>query len=263
LPKALSGDLTPPLGSEAGRRHVAPPAIDGVGARATYLRMDSTRTLVIGASGGIGRALTAAYVARFGAENVVGLSRSADGLDVTDPAAVEAALAPLTPPFDRIVVATGALSIDGQGPEKALKQIDAGALAAQFAVNAIGPALILKHAPRLLPRDRPAALGVLSARVGSIGDNGYGGWYGYRASKAALNQILHTAAIEIARTHKQAVCAALHPGTVATPFTRAFVAPDKATPPERAAENLIEVLDGLGPTQSGGFFDYAGREIPW
>ncbi len=219
------------------------------------------RALVIGSSGGIGGALLSGAEAR-GFE-VTGLSRSGDGLDITDPGSVDRHLGALEGTFDLIVVATGALQSGGRAPEKALKQIDAAYLAAQFAVNALGPALILKHAPRLLPKETPAALGVLSARVGSIGDNGLGGWYGYRAAKAAANQIVHTAAIELARTHKQAVCVALHPGTVATPFTADFVSPEKATPPAEAAGNLLDVLTGLSPSQTGGFYDYAGKEIPW
>jgi len=220
-----------------------------------------SRALIIGASGGIGTALMAEARSRFG--TVTGLSRTRDGLDITSEASVAATLARLTGDYDLIFVATGALQIGGAQPEKALKQITETALRDQFAVNAVGPALLLKHASRLLPRDRRAAFAVLSARVGSIGDNRLGGWYGYRAAKAAVNQIVHSAAIELARTHSQAVVAALHPGTVATPFTRDFVSPDKATPPADAARNLLDVLDGLTPAQSGGFFDYAGKDIPW
>ncbi len=216
--------------------------------------------LVIGASGGIGSALAATLVA---SADVATLSRRDDGLDVRSQASVDAALGALPGPFDLILVATGALMVDGQRPEKALKEVSETSLRDQWEVNALGPALILRHAPRLLPRDRRAVVAVLSARVGSIGDNALGGWYGYRAAKAAVNQIVHTAAIEIARTHKQAICVALHPGTVATPFTRDFVSPRRATPPETAAANLLSVIDGLTPAQSGGFFDYAGRQVPW
>ncbi|MBD3680213.1 MAG: SDR family NAD(P)-dependent oxidoreductase [Rhodobacteraceae bacterium] len=221
------------------------------------------RALVIGASGGIGSAVVQELGARPEVAEIVTFSRREDGLDITSQSAVDAALGAEEGGVELIVVATGALQIAGHGPEKSLRQVSADALADQFAVNTIGPALILRHAPRLLPRDRRAVLAVLSARVGSIGDNGLGGWYGYRASKAALNQILRSASIEIARTHKQAICAALHPGTVATSFTRDFVAPEKATPPDEAARNLLAVMAGLTPEQTGGFFDYAGREIPW
>lgn len=222
--------------------------------------MTDRNALVIGASGGIGKAVAGALQP---VANVTRLSRRDDGLDVRSQASVDAALDALPGPYDLIFVATGALVVDGQRPEKALKEVSETSLRDQWEVNALGPALILRHAPRLLPRDRRAVVAVLSARVGSIGDNGLGGWYGYRAAKAAVNQIVHTAAIEIARTHKQAICVALHPGTVATPFTRDFVSPDRATPPETAAANLLSVIGGLTPAQSGGFYDYAGNEVPW
>lgn len=218
------------------------------------------RALVLGASGGIGGAMLAQLQAR---GDVVGLSRHDDGLDVTDEARVAQALGALEGPFDLIVVATGALVIGGVGPEKTLKAVTAQGLAAQFAVNAIGPALVMKHAMRLLPRDRLARLAVLSARVGSIGDNALGGWYGYRAAKAALNQLVHTAAIEARRTHPQSVLVALHPGTVATGLAPAQRAGHPALAPGDAAQNLLAVLDRLGADDSGGFFDWQGRTVPW
>jgi NAD(P)-dependent dehydrogenase (short-subunit alcohol dehydrogenase family) len=142
-----------------------------------------------------------------------------------------------------------------------LKALGAAELASQFAVNAVGPALVLKHALRLMPRDRRSVFAALSARVGSIGDNGLGGWYSYRAAKAALNQLLKTASVEIARSHRQAVIAALHPGTVDTPFTVGY-GHDKVLPAVAAA-NVVAVIDGLTPADTGGFFDYAGRPVPW
>lgn len=218
------------------------------------------RSLVIGASGGIGRALAA----RLGAvSQVTTLSRSGDGFDLTDPDGVDRLLSVLDGPFDRIFVATGALEIDGHRPEKSLRQVTADGMAAQFAVNAIGPALVLRHAARLLPRDAPALIAVLTARVGSIGDNRMGGWYSYRAAKAAANQIVHSAAIELARTHKQAVCVALHPGTVQTNFTAKYVGRHPAVPADQAADNLIAVTDALGPADTGGFFDWAGERVAW
>lgn len=216
------------------------------------------RSLVIGASGGIGAALVAALTVR---GEVVGLSRPGDGLDVTDEASIARVLGGLSGGFDRVLVATGALGGAGGRPEKTLRALDGAGLAAQFAVNAIGPALVVKHALRLLPKDRVARVGVLSARVGSIGDNGLGGWYSYRASKAALNQLIHSAAIEVARSHPQAVLACLHPGTVATGFTEGY-GHDKVTP-DAAAGHLLAVLEALTPAQSGGFYDWAGKVIPW
>lgn len=219
------------------------------------------RALIVGASGGIGGAVAEALEAR-GAQ-VARLSRSADGLDVTDEASVERALGALEGPFDLVLVATGALVVDGHAPEKSLRAITAKGLADQFAVNALGPALVLKHALPLLPRQGRSVLAALSARVGSIGDNGIGGWHSYRAAKAALNQLLHGAAIELRRTHRGAIVLALHPGTVATRFTADYAGRHRAVPPEEAAGSLLRVIEGATPAMSGGFYDSAGREIPW
>jgi NAD(P)-dependent dehydrogenase (short-subunit alcohol dehydrogenase family) len=219
------------------------------------------RALVVGSSGGIGGALVAELRVR-GAV-VTGLSRSRDGFDLTDEAAVQRGLAALEGPFDTVLIATGALVINAARPEKSLKSVDPSALTAQFALNAAGPMLVLKHALRLMPRDAPARFGVLSARVGSIGDNSLGGWYGYRAAKAALNQLIHTAAIEVARTHPQTTIALLHPGTVDTPFTAAYQPTYEKLAPAAAAAALLDVLDGLTPVHSGGFFDYKGDVVPW
>lgn len=218
------------------------------------------RALVVGASGGIGSALVNALADR---GEVVGVSRSGNGMDVTDEASVAAALGALEGPFDLVVVATGALVLGGVGPEKTLRAVTSEGLAAQFAVNAIGPALVMKHALRLLPRDRVSRLAVLSARVGSIGDNALGGWYGYRAAKAALNQLVRTASIEAARTHPRSVFVALHPGTVETGLAPAQRTGHPAVSPAAAAGNLLSVLEGLGPEASGGFYDWKGEVVPW
>lgn len=219
------------------------------------------RALVVGSSGGIGSALCAALAARGAA--VTGLSRSGDGLDVTDEASVARVLGGLEGTYDLILVSTGALEIGPHRPEKSLRALDPAALAQQFALNATGPALVLKHALRLMPRDRRAVFAALSARVGSIGDNALGGWYSYRAAKAALNQLIHTAAVEVARTHPQAVLACLHPGTVETKFTEKYVGNHPTVPPAVAAENLLSVIDALTPAQTGGFYDWQGKVVPW
>lgn len=219
------------------------------------------RALIIGSSGGIGRALASGLTAR--SWQVTGVSRSSDGLDVTQEASVARHLGALDGPFQRIIIATGALEIDGHQPEKAVKHLTAEAMAAQFALNAIGPALVIKHATALLPRDSPAVIAALSARVGSIGDNRAGGWHSYRAAKAALNQIIRGAAIELGRTHRHAVCVALHPGTVATRFTGKYLGRHPAVSPDQAAANLLGVIDGLSPAQSGQFYDWAGEPVPW
>ncbi len=212
--------------------------------------------LIIGASGGIGAALAARLT---DTHSVTRLSRADNGLDVTDPASVDELIGALDSAFSLVFIATGILAPDGHAPEKALDAIDAEAMARTFAVNAIGPALLLKAiAPKLA---EGAHVGVLTARVGSIGDNRMGGWYSYRAAKAAANQIVHGAAIEIGRRDKGSVVVALHPGTVETPFTEGYKA--KKVSAAESANNLIAVLTGLSPEDTGGFFDYAGQRIEW
>lgn len=219
------------------------------------------QALVIGASGGIGAALVAALSAQ--GMQVTGLSRSGDGLDVTNEASISAQFGALQGPFSTVIVATGALGFAGQGPEKTLRGLDPAALAHQFSLNATGPVLVLKHALRLIPKDRPARFAAISARVGSIGDNALGGWYSYRAAKSALNQLIHTAAIEVGRSHPKAVVALLHPGTVDTPFTAQYTpAYDKLTPAQ-SAEALLSVLNGLTPADTGGFYDQTGARVVW
>ena len=214
--------------------------------------------LLIG-PGGIGAALQAALRAE--GARVTTLGRQ-DGLDLARPETVDAKLQDVEGRFDGILVTTGALSVTRTRPEKSLGELTAEEMAAQFAVNTIAPAMVLRHAPRLLTRDQPSVFAALSAKVGSIGDNRLGGWYSYRASKAALNQTIRTAAIELARSHRQAVCVALHPGTVATRFTGDYPAHKKVTP-ETSAANLLRVLNGLGPQDSGQFYNWDGTVLPW
>nr|WP_161992643.1 SDR family NAD(P)-dependent oxidoreductase [Aureimonas leprariae] len=229
----------------------------------TSLR-DGYRAVVLGSTGGIGSALAALLAADPRCGEVVGLSR-ANGFDLLDEASVAARVrdAGSSGPIDLVFDATGALVIDGYGPEKSLRALDPAGMAMQFAVNAIGPALILKHFAPLLPRDRRSLFATLSARVGSIGDNRLGGWISYRASKAALNQIVRTGAIEIARTHPLAVVVALHPGTVATRLSDPFAGDRERLTPEASAAALLGVLDGLAPESSGGFFAYDGTTVDW
>ena len=217
--------------------------------------------LIRGDSGGIGAAVSAHLTAQGVA--VTGLSRSRDGLDITDEASVAAAVAGLDSPFDLIFVTTGALVIDGAEPEKSIRSITAQAMMDQFALNCIGPSLVFKHTHKLLPRQGRGVFAALSARVGSIGDNSLGGWYSYRTAKAALNQMIHSASIELARSRKDAICVALHPGTVETAFTAKYANAYPTVPAPEAAANLMRVLDGLTPDNTGQFYDWAGKQVPW
>ena len=223
--------------------------------------------VVVGATGGIGRAVLAAIEASGAFERVLAYGRSTDpSLDLLDEASIARAAAeveaagPLTLLFD----ATGALTAEGLVAEKTWRQIDGDAMARAFALNAIGPALLVKHFAPLLPRRGRAVFATLSARVGSIGDNGLGGWYSYRASKAALNQIVRTASVELARSRPDAICVALHPGTVATGLTEGFAKSGlEVQAPGVAASRLLGVIDGLTPADTGRFFDHRGEAVPW
>lgn len=232
-------------------------------------------SVVLGGTGGIGAALVAQLRAQGGA--VLALGRQTQpALDVTAEATVAACaqqvaqrLAHTGLPLTRLIVATGFLhgvTASGQRaePERSWQHLNADALAHSFMVNAIGPALVMKHFLPLVPRQGRCVAAFLSARVGSIGDNALGGWYGYRASKAALNQLVHTAAIELARRNREALCVALHPGTVDTALSQPFAKTGlQVRPPAVAAGELLGVIDGLPPGSSGGFFDHHGVVVPW
>lgn len=223
--------------------------------------------LIVGADGGIGSALVRALRASGRFEKVLALSRRSDPpLDLDDESSVETAAIHAASRGDirLCIVATGLLHADGMLPEKALRDIDPAALARSFAVNATGPALVMKHVLPRLPRRGRSVFAVLSAKVGSIGDNRLGGWYAYRASKAALNQFVRTASIELARRRPEALCVALHPGTVDTrlssPFAKSGLAVAEA---DSAAAAILACLDGLAASDSGGFFDRTGERLPW
>jgi NAD(P)-dependent dehydrogenase (short-subunit alcohol dehydrogenase family) len=224
-----------------------------------------TKTIVIGAGGGIGSALAAAIEARGGA--VTRLQRHSEPpLDLENDASIATAAAVLAErgPFDLIILATGLLHGHGVKPEKSLRDVNGEAFGRLFRVNATGPALVMRHFLPLLARDRRSVFAALSARVGSIGDNRLGGWVGYRASKAALNQIVRTLAIELRRTNPLALLVGLHPGTVDTglsaPFQRNVDAARLFTP-DQAAAHLLDVIDGLGAGDSGDCLDWAGERI--
>lgn len=224
------------------------------------------QALIVGASGAIGSAIAAQLQADPRCAQVLTLSRhSTPAIDFDKPDSIAAAAEALRAqgPWHLIVVATGMLTGTTGGPEKRLAELNATHMAASFATNTIGPALVLAHFAPLLAKGERSLLAVLSAKVGSIGDNRLGGWYSYRASKAALNMLLKTAAIEVARTHPQAVLAALHPGTVDSALSAPFRGAQIRRPPAAAAQDLLAVLDGLQPPDSGGFWAYDGQHLPW
>ncbi|MBS9477634.1 SDR family oxidoreductase [Ancylobacter radicis] len=223
--------------------------------------------VVFGATGAIGGAFVAALEASGRYSEVIGFGRStAVAIELTDEASLARAVehAASRGEIRLAIDATGMLHTAGNGPEKSWRELDAARLTQSFAINAIGPALLMKHLLPRLPRQGRSVFATLSARVGSIGDNHLGGWYGYRAAKAALNQFVHTAAIELARRAPEAICVALHPGTVATPLSAPFSRPDHpAQTPAEAVRHLLAVLDELEPRDSGGFVDWRGEPIPW
>lgn len=232
--------------------------------------------VVFGASGGIGSALVAQLAADpLIARIHVGSRRPAPHshaklvpftFDLQDETSIAQAAAGVEGPVDMVFIATGMLHRGGLAPEKAMRAIDGAAMAELVAVNAIGPALVAKHFVPLLPRDRRSVFAALSAKVGSIADNRLGGWHSYRASKAALNMLLVNLAIELRRTHPEAIVAALHPGTVDTALSAPFqrgVPPEKLFGSDKSAAYLLQVLSALKPADSGGLFAWDGARIPY
>lgn len=229
---------------------------------------------IFGASGGIGQALTTVLMESgvhvWAGSRTSGLAESEYvtpfAFDLTDEQSISDAAAQLhdNPP-QLIIVATGVLTLaGGAGPERSYRKLDPSIMAEMLQLNTIGPAIIAKHMLPLLPRHERGLFAALSARVGSITDNGLGGWHSYRASKTALNMLLKNFAIEMRRTHKQTVIAGLHPGTVDSGLSKPFqgnLAEGQLTKPMESARNLLAVIDGLSVNDSGGVFAYDGQSI--
>lgn len=229
--------------------------------------------LVIGASGGIGHAMLMQLRAQNPNAQVIGTSRAgADGLfklDFNSAASVDALIEQLKAQnlnLDQILIASGVLHTPEQGPEKTFKELSPQWLMQVMQSNAIGPIYLLSRLLGLIDRKASVQIGVLSARVGSISDNQLGGWYGYRASKAALNMYLKTLSIELKRTHKSVQILSLHPGTTDTNLSKPFqarVPSDKLFSSEFAAKALLAVLDDVAGGESGQFLAWDGAPIPW
>jgi NAD(P)-dependent dehydrogenase (short-subunit alcohol dehydrogenase family) len=234
------------------------------------------RCVVVGSSGGIGAAILDALVESEQVSRIHALSRSGRShpskkvanltFDFTDEDNLIAAAQALeeVKPFDLIIVATGLLQGQGISPEKNLRALSYEGFAKSFEINTIGPAMTAKYFAPLLKRDGKAVFAALSARVGSISDNRLGGWYAYRASKAALNMVLKTLSIELGRRFKNQIIVGLHPGTVDTGLSKPFqgnVPEGKLFTPDYSAEKLLSVIDGLNETDSGNLFDWAGKQV--
>lgn len=224
------------------------------------------RALVIGATGAIGSAFLAHLQADPRCALAVGLGRHSNpALNLDDEATIARAAQHLKAqgPWHCVIHAAGMLHSPHGLPEKRLGQMNYAQMEATFRTNTFGPALVLAHFALLLPKQERSVLAVLSAKVGSIGDNRLGGWYSYRASKTALNMLLKTASIEMARTHPQAVLVALHPGTVNSALSAPFNGAEIGRPATDAAADLLRVLDGLGAEETGSFYAYSGEKLPW
>lgn len=240
--------------------------------------MSGRLAVVVGASGGLGRAFVARLAGEPGWSAVIGVGRTRPDDWPEDPRTPfltvdlldEAALADLAAQLRArggvtlLLIATGVLHGHDLTPEKSMRAVSASAMQRLFEVNTIIPSLVLKHLTPLLPKDEPSLVAALSARVGSIGDNRLGGWHAYRASKAALNMMIRCQALELQRERPRAVCVVLHPGTVATELSAPFArSPKTLFTPDDAAQRLLKVLSQLEPAQSGGFFAHDGQPIPW
>jgi NAD(P)-dependent dehydrogenase (short-subunit alcohol dehydrogenase family) len=237
--------------------------------------------VVVGASGGLGGAFVQALLDDSDVASVVALSRQQGPTGdarlrwlTVDPehperlAEAVAAIREATPRIHLLLICTGILHLPGMSPEKSLRQLDLQQFERTMRVNALVPLQVLAAFAPLLTHPERAVAAALSAKVGSIGDNRLGGWYGYRMSKAALNMGLKTASIELARGRPGAgstgpIVVAVHPGTTISPLSSPFLARHQARPAADSAVRVLEVLDRLGPGDSGKFYNWDGSELPW
>ncbi len=237
---------------------------------------ENLRVVIVGASGGIGAAFIEHLTASDQVSQIYALSRQGIAhaspkvanltFDFTSEDSIIAAAEALREldPFDLIIVASGLLQGEGIAPEKSIRDLSFKGFETSFMANTIGPAMTAKYFLPLLRRDRKTVFAALSARVGSISDNRIGGWYAYRASKAALNMVLKTLSIEYGRRFKQAVIIGLHPGTVDTDLSKPFqanVPEGKLFTAEFSTEKMLQVIDKVAPDDTGLLFDWAGEKV--
>ena len=222
----------------------------------------SGRALVFGASGGIGQAFSRFLEDKLGSENVVNVSRSFDGFEISDEEKILKFSESIEGSFNLIINATGVLQTTEEGPEKTINVVKQKSMIDMMTINAIGPALLLKNFSKKLDKTKFSVFVNLSARVGSITDNRLGGWISYRSSKAALNQIIKTSSIEINRRNKNAICVGLHPGTVKTRFTEKFQNTTETISSDKSVEMMMKVVENLSVDDNGYCFAYDGKVIP-
>ena len=220
------------------------------------------RALIFGASGGIGLAFSKFLENKLGIENVIKLSRSFDGFEISDEEKILKFSESIEGSFSLIINAIGVLQTTEIGPEKTINAIKQKSMIDMMTINAIGPALLLKNFSKKLDKTKFSVFVNLSARVGSITDNRLGGWISYRSSKAALNQIIITSSIEINRRNKNAICVGMHPGTVKTRFTEKFQNTTETISPEESVEMMMKVIESLSVDDNGFCFAYDGKIIP-
>lgn len=239
---------------------------------------DKLRVIIVGSTGGIGNAFVDTLTAEGQVSQIYALSRQGQShpsskvanltFDFSNESSIEAAAESLreTGPFDLCIIATGLLQGEGIKPEKNMRAMSLEAFQKSFMTNTFGPAVTAKYFLPLMRRDRKAVLAALSARVGSISDNRIGGWYAYRASKAALNMIIKTLSIENSRRFKEAIIIGLHPGTVDTDLSKPFqrnVAEGKLFTAGYSASKLLAVIEQVTPKDSGSLFAWNGKPVPF
>ena len=231
---------------------------------------------IIGASGEIGRAFINEILARYDVNKLYAFSRKGKSfdnscvtskpLDIEDEDSIANAVKVVEEKLDLIIIATGFLHNTDIMPEKSIKELSAVKFQKLFAVNTIGPAILAKHFIPYMAKNKKSTLAFLSARVGSISDNYLGGWYAYRASKAALNMIIKNLSIEVRRSNKNAVIVGLHPGTVASDLSEPFqnnVKKEKLFTAEYSANHMLDVIEEVSIDESGFIFAYDKQKIEY